>query len=109
LKSNEEIRAVEIVSNSGKDLECRIAHINITRENPQIVRFEALSYVWGSQDKPFKILVWDNYGNSKGYIPLTLSLYNALLDLRDSPEIISKVFWIDQISINQEDDEEKGC
>src|ERR1700750_318524 len=108
LKSSEEIRTVEIISTSGNDLECRITHVKIAKETPQVERYEALSYVWGSQDKPFRILVRDTAGNSKGYIPLTLSLYNALQDLRDSPEIISKVFWIDQICINQEHDEEKG-
>jgi hypothetical protein len=39
---------------------------------------------------------------------LTENLFHALQNLRDSTFVIPKVFWIDQISINQNDDQERG-
>src|ERR1700709_975563 len=67
--------------------------------------YQALSYVWGDPEKPFKAFVLDSEGNEVGYIPLTRSLKVALQDLRDTLEIEQKVFWIDQICINQEGSE----
>ncbi|KAK0621020.1 heterokaryon incompatibility protein-domain-containing protein [Immersiella caudata] len=67
--------------------------------------YQALSYVWGSEDKPFRATVHNGTGAALGYIPLTLSLFNALRDLRDSEGVKSKQFWIDQICIDQQGDE----
>jgi hypothetical protein len=67
--------------------------------------YQALSYVWGSEDKPFRATVRDGTGTAVGYIPLTVSLADALHDLRDSDEVTNKMFWIDQICINQQGDE----
>ncbi|EAT88720.1 hypothetical protein SNOG_03515 [Parastagonospora nodorum SN15] len=41
-------------------------------------------------------------------IPLTKNLHNALCDLRNTKDMKNRTFWIDQISINQQDDHEKG-
>jgi hypothetical protein len=72
--------------------------------------YEALSYVWGdpSLAASSKATVLDSRGNVAGWIPLTANLGNALRDLRDSEQLTSKVFWIDQICINQEDETEKS-
>lgn len=70
--------------------------------------YQALSYVWGSEDRPFEAVVVDSDGNEQGCIPLTKNLRDALYDLRDAKELESKVFWIDQICIDQESTDEKN-
>ncbi|KAK3317359.1 heterokaryon incompatibility protein-domain-containing protein [Cercophora scortea] len=62
--------------------------------------FEALSYVWGSGEKPCQILT------PSGALPMTKSLHSFLLRLRldDRP----RVLWADGLCINQADDVEKG-
>lgn len=67
--------------------------------------YQALSYVWGSSETPSRAVVLDKAGRALGYIPLTFNLDIALRDLRDSAEIESKLFWIDQVSIDQNSDE----
>ncbi|KAK3351880.1 LOW QUALITY PROTEIN: heterokaryon incompatibility protein-domain-containing protein [Neurospora tetraspora] len=62
--------------------------------------YEALSYVWGSEDKPCSIFI-------NGYnLAVGKNLYAALLHLRDHS--IKRTIWIDAICINQGDKEEKG-
>lgn len=58
----------------------------------------AISYVWGSGEKPHQMLI----GNDQ-YLPLTTSLYEALQNLRAIGDIGQKIFWADQICINQSD------
>lgn len=45
--------------------------------------------------KPFRATVCDEEGTASCYISLTASLVDALHDLRDSDEVMSKCFWID--------------
>lgn len=59
--------------------------------------YEALSYVWGSEQKPRHIWI----GARKLYI--TESLYAALLRLRNSSA--DRSLWVDAICINQKDDD----
>ncbi|KAK3347572.1 heterokaryon incompatibility protein-domain-containing protein, partial [Neurospora tetraspora] len=62
--------------------------------------YEALSYVWGSEDKPCSISI-------NGYdLAVGKNLYAALLHLRDHS--IERTIWIDAICINQKDLEERG-
>jgi Heterokaryon incompatibility protein (HET) len=65
--------------------------------------YEALSYVWGSSDKPEHIFV------DGKVLAITASLYTALHHLRD--RIFPRVLWIDAVCINQgenEDNKEKA-
>ncbi|KAK2470355.1 hypothetical protein H9L39_17972 [Fusarium oxysporum f. sp. albedinis] len=62
--------------------------------------YEALSYVWGSEDKPRSISI-DNCDLAVG-----VNLHAALSHLRDS--FIERIIWIDAICINQADSNEKG-
>lgn len=71
--------------------------------------YQALSYVWGSEERPFKAVTIDSDGKEQGHIPLTKNLRDALCDLRDTKELESKIFWIDQICINQKDRNEKSA
>jgi hypothetical protein len=61
--------------------------------------YEALSYVWGDDEKPQSISI----GNLN--LDITQNLYTALLHLRDHD--CSRILWVDAICINQENDEEK--
>ena len=63
--------------------------------------YEALSYVWGSDEKPFRVAC-----NQKSGIPVTASLYHALRDLRLEDEI--RTIWADAICINQHDVPERN-
>ena len=62
--------------------------------------YEALSYVWGDDEKPQSISI----GNLN--LDITQNLYTALLHLRDHD--CSRILWVDAICINQEDNNEKG-
>ena len=55
--------------------------------------------------KPFYALVVDDKGEKLGRIPLTENLNDALRDLWNAEELTNKVFWIDQICIDQEGEE----
>ncbi|KAI0412976.1 HET domain protein [Xylaria grammica] len=68
-------------------------------EGPHL--YEALSYVWGSPEKPRLVYT------EAGYIAVTKSLHAALLRLRD--RTLPRVLWVDGICINQDDIQERGC
>jgi hypothetical protein len=65
--------------------------------------YEAISYCWGSSEKPYKIQLWDE----SSYLPfaITENLHLALRRLRfDSGQ---RRLWTDAICINQDDGKEK--
>lgn len=100
------IRVLNLHKTRHNRLSCSIVHINLEEGG-----YQALSYEWGEPEQPFEILVHgtdEEHQEELGYIPLTKNLFKALKDLRDCPDIKSKRFWIDQICINQENEEEKG-
>jgi hypothetical protein len=96
------IRVVQLYTDTPK-LECSIRQVNLSDGE-----YQALSYEWGSNDSCFHIHVRNDGDGVEAMIPLTTNLYNALKSLRDAPAIQPKLFWIDQISINQNDAAEKG-
>jgi Heterokaryon incompatibility protein (HET) len=98
-----QIRVLHLAQESGEELHCAIEHIQVGK-----AKFTALSYPWGSLHKRYQIGVQDADGNHLGIIPLTENLNDALHDLRDSPNITARTFWIDQICINQEDKSEQS-
>ncbi len=63
--------------------------------------YEALSYVWGSMEKPLAV------STDEGYLPVTKNLHAALARLRD--RVFPRILWVDAICINQDDIEERGC
>jgi hypothetical protein len=78
------------------DLVCSFIYGSIGHLAP----YEALSYVWGSQDYKSLVIL-------SGYDwHVTPSLAAALRRLRSETEPLT--LWIDQLCINQEDDEERN-
>jgi hypothetical protein len=111
LQGPEQIRTLTLQGISNGIVECTIQQIKVSEGD-----YQALSYVWGSEEKPFYALVWDARGKRHGRmpfkkkkqlgrIPLTNNLNDALHDLWNADELTSKVFWIDQICIDQEGEE----
>lgn len=82
-----------------EDLRGELFEYDLQKSNKPISPYEALSYVWGSEDRPQAILI-DNYG-----LNVTHNLYTALLRLRDHS--IPRIIWVDAICINQQKDQEK--
>jgi hypothetical protein len=95
LNDPERIRTLALQGISNDIVECTIHQISVWEGC-----YQALSYVWGSEEKPFYGLVRNSKGERLGQIPLTKNLNNALRDLWNAEEITSKVFWIDQICID---------
>lgn len=62
--------------------------------------YEALSYVWGSEEKPRRI------STDEGDLYITENLHAALLRLRDRS--FERIIWVDAICINQDDIEERN-
>ena len=62
--------------------------------------YEALSYVWGSEEKPQSVYT------DKGCIPITTNLHMALRCLRDCS--LDRIIWVDAICINQDDTHERN-
>jgi hypothetical protein len=111
LQGPEQIRTLTLRGIPNGMVECTIQQIKVSESG-----YQALSYVWGSEEKPFHALVRDAGGKRHeqmpftknkqlGRIPLTKNLNDALHDLWNADELTSKVFWIDQICIDQEGDE----
>lgn len=99
LEGPDKIRTLQLHVRKGR-IECSLRQISFLDSG-----YQALSYVWGSEEKPFKAIVLDDDGKELGYISLTANVQAALCDLRDAKKVKSKVFWIDQICINQQGDE----
>lgn len=102
-----DIRVLDLLSQPGQDLRCRLRHVAFEDSRPPYV---ALSYVWGDAEQPFSMeVVGDNNEGVAGLIPLTTSLRNALQNLGDCEHFRqSRTFWIDQICIDQGNDVEKN-
>lgn len=79
------------------DIECILTHVSLN-EKPH---YEALSYTWGEHhEKNGNILLEDHP------FPITSNLELALRYLRSETD--PRSLWIDALSINQVDDEEKS-
>ncbi|KAF3074268.1 hypothetical protein CFAM422_003475 [Trichoderma lentiforme] len=62
--------------------------------------YEALSYVWGSSQRPHILYI------DEKSLPITANLYEVLLRLRD--KMIERILWIDAVCIDQTSVEERG-
>lgn len=83
---------------------CTIQEVRLANHPP----YQALSYVWGPPTTPRHALVQDEDGALLSCIKIGTALYHALHDLWRANELEQKVFWIDQICIDQGTANEKG-
>ncbi|RYP56088.1 hypothetical protein DL771_012151 [Monosporascus sp. 5C6A] len=108
------IRLLRLMPHENKKapIQCRIFEYPLQKPGPGIHRYEALSYVWGSEDNRQPIYIQsDNESNDPltgngRCLLVTTNLYTALSYLRD--RLLERIIWIDAICINQEDNDEKG-
>ncbi|KAK3946515.1 heterokaryon incompatibility protein-domain-containing protein [Pseudoneurospora amorphoporcata] len=94
------IRLLQLLPPKNEDTTIRCKLFYTALDSKGTRPYEALSYVWGSEDKPCSIFI-DGCNLAVGK-----NLYAALLHLRDHS--IQRTIWIDAICINQGDNEEKG-
>ena len=95
-------RMIRLLPDADKSalIKCELLSYNLSGPGDGEHLYEALSYVWGSPDRSHSIIL-------DGYVfPVTKSLHTALLHLRN--RALDRVLWIDAISINQDDDNEKS-
>ncbi|MCJ1452784.1 hypothetical protein MMC28_003128 [Mycoblastus sanguinarius] len=82
-----------LTSVSTSDWQFQIIHY----KRSEVPEYEAVSYVWGSQSKPFALSVYNGGGAS---LPITDSLNAALPYLAEKST--TGLLWIDQICIDQD-------
>ncbi|KAF5020014.1 hypothetical protein F66182_7950 [Fusarium sp. NRRL 66182] len=80
-------------------IQCHLFELPLS-DSQSTYPYEALSYVWGSEEKPRSISI-DNYD-----LPIGQNLHDALSQLRYP--LLERIIWIDAICINQGDTDEKG-
>jgi heterokaryon incompatibility protein (HET) len=81
------------------NLQCELFEYTLSKSNNLTHPYEALSYVWGSEDTPRSIII-DNQN-----FKITQNLYMALSHLQDHS--MCRVIWVDAVCINQTDEKEK--
>jgi hypothetical protein len=91
---------VKLLGLVGNTIECSLEQVKVSQGG-----YQALSYVWGSEERPFHALVRDSRGKELGIIYLTQNLNAALRNLWNAEGVSNKVFWIDQICIDQQGEE----
>ena len=100
-----EIRLLQIQKSSDES-----ALITVTLEHASLddrPPFNALSYTWGDETPTTQIAIRD--GVSQGFVPVRRNLFEFLKEARQSTKVWSSEWiWIDQISINQRDQDERG-
>ena len=91
-----EIRLISLVESSSSVVECHLEHASLSAQPA----YKALSYCWGDANETKEIIV-------NGCITkVTSNLENALRRLRVRE--LGTFIWIDALSINQGDAEERG-
>ncbi|KAK1759303.1 hypothetical protein QBC47DRAFT_337161 [Echria macrotheca] len=96
------IRLLRLMPNSNEHapIEVQLVDYHLVDSGRGTHLYEALSYVWGSPEKPQFV------DTGRGYLAVTENLHAALLRLRDRS--LHRIIWADAICINQDDTEERG-
>jgi hypothetical protein len=97
--SQPSFRLVRLIQGEESEIKCDLFHAAIY-DAEDAIEYEALSYTWGSNDKPHYIEV-----NGRT-LDVTKSLLEALQHLRQKNE--DRILWIDAICIDQNDHKERG-
>lgn len=96
--TTDEIRLITLLPSdeTSVGIECLLSHVSLSSKPD----YEALSYAWGNQNEDIGAITL----GGKPF-PVTPNLENALRHLRLAEK--SRTLWVDALSINQIDDEEK--
>lgn len=87
-----------------ENLHCELLEYDIRHATATNHLYEALSYIWGSEETPNPIII-RNQGGEDTQLAVTQNLHAALLRLRHCQ--FPRIIWVDAICINQSDNEEK--
>lgn len=98
---DKDIRLLRILPNADENsrIECLLSTHSVLNSGSSH-HFEALSYVWGSENSKCPIYLDGHEFTVKA------NLYAALSHLRD--QFVDRVVWVDAICINQDDKNERG-
>lgn len=103
LSKPENIRLLQLLpikEGDPKKLRCQLHEYALQGSDNASHLYEALSYVWGSEEKPQSIIIEDNLE-----LKITQNLYTVLFRLRNYS--FPRIIWVDAICINQLEDTEK--
>ncbi|KAK1240067.1 hypothetical protein MKX08_007509 [Trichoderma sp. CBMAI-0020] len=102
LPSSGNIRLLRLLPHGDRyaPLQCQLFDYPLQELEDGPHMYEALSYVWGSSEKPYTIYINENS------MDITANLHEVLVRLRD--RVIERVLWIDAICIDQTNTEERG-
>ncbi|KAK5629131.1 hypothetical protein RRF57_004846 [Xylaria bambusicola] len=91
-------RLVRLLKGVANDfIRCELVYTTL---DENVIPYEAVSYTWGSSDKPLSIFLQGQK------FMVTENLWGLLKDLRKAES--DRYLWIDAIAINQGDDLERG-
>ncbi|KAK1758979.1 heterokaryon incompatibility protein-domain-containing protein [Echria macrotheca] len=96
------IRLLRLLPNrdSNAPVHCQLFDFPLHEIGEEPCLYEAVSYVWGSSDKPHPI------GINGSILAVGANLYAALVQFRD--RFLDKILWVDALCINQQDKSERG-
>ena len=105
-KDGSKIRLIELLAGDDPHIHCKMHIVDLEGaqshpNNGRYGRYEALSYTWQSQTLSDYIIC------DGKVLYVTQILYDALRTLRRATA--SRLLWIDQLCINQEDVTERSC
>jgi hypothetical protein len=84
-----------------------VCHLRIVDVADESLSYEAISYVWGSQDKPATIYCKDDTGHGYIQLPIPQHAADALEAFREPQD--ERLLWIDSICISQASVDEKSA
>jgi hypothetical protein len=106
LSQRDNIRLLQLLpSKNSSKLRCKIFECTLQNSDKGIRPYEALSYVWGSEEKPRRITVVGNQHGERDFA-ITENLHAALSQIQDHD--IPRIIWIDAVSIDQSNNIEKS-
>ncbi|KAL7917945.1 heterokaryon incompatibility domain-containing protein [Trichoderma austrokoningii] len=102
LLSSGNIRLLRLLPDDDKTapLQCQLFDYPMQELEDGPHMYEALSYVWGSSEKPHTICVGGNT------MAITANLHEVLVRLRN--RVVERILWIDAICIDQSNTVERG-
>ncbi|KAL8991679.1 MAG: hypothetical protein Q9169_007753 [Polycauliona sp. 2 TL-2023] len=115
-QARREIRLVQLgpnfqsASNGDRVPLLRMHHAFFHGETEQLPQYIALSYTWGTGPK--NIVLIEDEGRPARELPVSRNLLDALCHFAglvdEDLDALKRVFWVDQLCINQNDNDEKS-